>query len=152
MSIKELGELLMEVYQTLKHVKKAGERFSEEAERILANAYNFIIRGEQGLEKETQVSEQRITSETQAGIEHIERKRHDAEQLLASKIQDSTKRIEYTLQEGIKRFQQAANKTTRVEYEQGKAGSYNKVCFLYTCTHYLFNKQREPYLDSTMDK
>ncbi|KAH3709122.1 hypothetical protein DPMN_068583 [Dreissena polymorpha] len=145
MSIKELGELLKEAYQTLTHAKEAGERFSEEAERTLANANNYIISGEQRLKKKTHVGEQRIKkktqvgeqrltkqthvgqrclkSKTQTGVEHIERKRQDAEQCLESKIQDSTKRIEYNLQDGIMRMQQAANKATQIEYERGKAGS-----------------------------
>ncbi|KAH3709112.1 hypothetical protein DPMN_068573 [Dreissena polymorpha] len=153
-SFKELGELLKEAYQTLTHAKEAGERFSEEAERTLANANDYITCLEQRIKKKTRVGEQRIKkktqvgvqrlsnqthvgqrclkSKTQSGVEHIERKRYDAEQCLESKIQDSTKRIEYNLQDGIMRMQQAANKTTQVEYERGKADFRSNLIQFYT--------------------
>ncbi|KAH3831125.1 hypothetical protein DPMN_104387, partial [Dreissena polymorpha] len=143
MSIKELGELLKEAHQTLKHAIEAGERFSGEAKRTCAEANAYFMCLKQSLKKKTQDGEQRLTnqthagqrrikSKTKAGLKHIERKRQVAEQCLESKIKDGTQRIEYTMQDSITRMQQAANKSTQLEYEREKADFRSNLMQFYT--------------------
>ncbi|KAH3811686.1 uncharacterized protein LOC127833603 [Dreissena polymorpha] len=116
MSLKDLGELLKEAYQTLEHAKETGERVSKEAERTLAEALKkidtSIQAGEQRIECKTQLGEQRIDSTTQLGEQRIESKTQLGEQRIESKTQLGEQRIDSTTQLGEQRIE---SKTLAVE-------------------------------------
>ncbi|KAH3813850.1 hypothetical protein DPMN_142320 [Dreissena polymorpha] len=125
MSLKELGELLKEVYQTLDRAKEAGERVSKEAEINLLEALQTLefstLAGKRRLESQTQLGEHRIEIKTLALQKHIETKKQDAVHCLESKIKDGTQRIERHVRDGLMRFQQAETKTASKDYERGLA-------------------------------
>ncbi|KAH3770986.1 hypothetical protein DPMN_172286 [Dreissena polymorpha] len=93
LSLDDLGKLLIEANQTLTQAKKAGARFSKEAERTLHE-------GLKTLEATIQAGKDRIENQTQAG----------------------EKRIEIKTQESINLINRTVIEKEQDEYERGVAG------------------------------
>ncbi|KAH3770997.1 hypothetical protein DPMN_172297, partial [Dreissena polymorpha] len=101
LSLDDLGKLLIEANQTLTQAKKAGARFSKEAERTLREGLNTleatIQAGKDRIENQTQAGEKRIEIKTQESINLINR-------TVIEKEQDEYKRGVAELIQDMKKF------------------------------------------------
>ncbi|KAH3794908.1 uncharacterized protein LOC127838480 isoform X2 [Dreissena polymorpha] len=125
-------ELLIEADKRLKYAKEAGESFSKEAERTLAEALqnieSAIQAGEQRIVSKMQLGEQRIVSKTQLGEQRIDSTTQLGAQKIESTTQAGEQRIDSTTRAGEQRIETKGHDVEQDLERKIKDGTQHIAC------------------------